>query len=74
MNPTDFARDINYVYPLEMGLQAFRLAPSPLFPSHTLILTPSKHLLGAQCTFLNHRHEPFAACPSVIRLCTKSLF
>eukprot|EP00282_Hemiselmis_andersenii_P014756 CAMPEP_0114167282 /NCGR_PEP_ID=MMETSP0043_2-20121206/32322_1 /TAXON_ID=464988 /ORGANISM="Hemiselmis andersenii, Strain CCMP644" /LENGTH=171 /DNA_ID=CAMNT_0001264407 /DNA_START=206 /DNA_END=718 /DNA_ORIENTATION=+ len=25
MNPTDFARDMNYVYPLEMGLQAIML-------------------------------------------------
>eukprot|EP00285_Hemiselmis_virescens_P013550 CAMPEP_0173391358 /NCGR_PEP_ID=MMETSP1356-20130122/18336_1 /TAXON_ID=77927 ORGANISM="Hemiselmis virescens, Strain PCC157" /NCGR_SAMPLE_ID=MMETSP1356 /ASSEMBLY_ACC=CAM_ASM_000847 /LENGTH=163 /DNA_ID=CAMNT_0014348969 /DNA_START=224 /DNA_END=711 /DNA_ORIENTATION=+ len=25
MNPTDFARDMNYVYPLEMGLQAILL-------------------------------------------------
>uniref|UniRef100_A0A7S0YXD0 Transmembrane protein 138 n=1 Tax=Hemiselmis tepida TaxID=464990 RepID=A0A7S0YXD0_9CRYP len=25
MNPTDFARDMNYVFPLELGLQAFML-------------------------------------------------
>jgi hypothetical protein len=33
MNPTDFARDVNYVYPLEMGLQAIRACSLPE-PNH----------------------------------------
>lgn len=54
MNPTDFARDVNYVYPLEMGLQAIR-ACSPPEPNHDhignmlnpLITVASPHSLCA---------------------------